>query len=168
MDVETRCGSEFFVTLYPCHPDRSAGGMPTFHELIGAEWRDPEGVSSAMPHQGVLTRLTVVTGRRPKRKVLPAMGPISLLAYPACSEQQTCKRDDAREELPVSVSPGIACRDPSTPRQRFLIEPRSSWRCGRDDSLNGFSRRMVVSSPKPLASTACRQENAPQEIRGAG
>src|SRR6516164_9742134 len=31
-------------------------------------------------------------------------------------------------------------RDPSTPRHRPLIEPTISWRCGRDDSVDGFPK----------------------------
>jgi hypothetical protein len=53
----------FFLAPCACHPDRSATGIPTYKELSGAEWRDPEGVSSAVPHQGVLTRLLAITAR---------------------------------------------------------------------------------------------------------
>jgi hypothetical protein len=46
--LETRRSFEFFLALYPCHPDRSARGGSTLQEFFGAEWRDPEGVSSAI------------------------------------------------------------------------------------------------------------------------
>jgi hypothetical protein len=35
-------------------------------EVYGAEWRDPKGVSRPLPHQGVLTTLRAMTGRRQK------------------------------------------------------------------------------------------------------
>ncbi len=37
-----------------CHLDRSAAEILPPQEIFGAEWRDPEGVSSAMQLQGVL------------------------------------------------------------------------------------------------------------------
>jgi len=40
-----------------CHLDRSATEILSHQEIAGAEWRDPEEVSSAMPLQGVLTEI---------------------------------------------------------------------------------------------------------------
>jgi len=40
-----------------CHLDRSATETLSQQEISGAEWRDPEEVSSATPIQGVLTKI---------------------------------------------------------------------------------------------------------------
>jgi hypothetical protein len=118
-------------------------------------------------HQGVLTRLPRITGRFPERNVRPATASTSFLAYPACREEQTCKRDDAQERTPSAsiARGGMSVSLHSAPK--ILNGPRSSWRCGRDDSLNRFSRRMVLSSAKPLACTACRRAGH-EETRGVG
>src|SRR5215472_10910065 len=50
------------TTSCVCHPDRSATGILSFQRTFGAEWRDPERVSFAMPRQGVLPRLPIATG----------------------------------------------------------------------------------------------------------
>ena len=39
-----------------CHPERSASTICILTIAIGAESKDPDGVSFVMPHQGVLTR----------------------------------------------------------------------------------------------------------------
>ena len=50
------------TTSCVCHPDRSATGILSCQRTFGAEWRDPERVSFAMPRQGVLPRLPIATG----------------------------------------------------------------------------------------------------------
>lgn len=43
--------------VYVCHLDRSATEVLSHLRINGAEWRDPETVSSAMVLQGVLTKM---------------------------------------------------------------------------------------------------------------
>lgn len=42
-----------------CHPDRSAEGICSLKKPYGAEWRDPENVSSTMLLQGVLPEFPI-------------------------------------------------------------------------------------------------------------
>ncbi len=44
----------FSNAFFLCHPDRSAAEI---QEISGAEWRDPDGISSAMPLQGILPQI---------------------------------------------------------------------------------------------------------------
>src|SRR5215475_9879398 len=66
----------FFLGRLPCHPDRSARKMLTFHELSGAEWRDPEGVSSAMTASRRSHQTAGGHKSTPERNLLLVMAPI--------------------------------------------------------------------------------------------
>jgi hypothetical protein len=92
----------------------------------------PKVFPSPLPHQGVLTRLPVLPGQR-RKGTSDQRAAASLLDLRKMSQGTTGHRDNAWEELPVSVSQGMVRRDPSTPRRRFLMGSRFPWRCGRDD-----------------------------------
>src|SRR5260370_24054445 len=46
-----------YPNVYVCHLDRSATEALPHPEISGAEWGDPEELSSAIPPQGVLTQI---------------------------------------------------------------------------------------------------------------
>src|SRR5260370_30177754 len=52
---------QYALIASACHLDRSATEILPLQEIFGAEWRDPEEVSSAMQLQGVLPTLPVAT-----------------------------------------------------------------------------------------------------------
>src|SRR5260370_11862873 len=83
-----------------CHLDRSAAEILPLQEIFGAEWRDPEEVSSAMQLQGVLPTLPVAT--RPSARIV-------CLSDAFC----VCHLDpSATEILPLQEIFGAEWRDP--------------------------------------------------------
>ena len=94
---------------------------------------------SPLPHQGVLTRPAVATGRRPKGTSVSTRAPLRFLQIPTCYPRMRGGRHNAWEEFPVAVSRWILSRGPSTPRPGFLMGREFPWRSGRDDRLSEFS-----------------------------
>ena len=105
----------------------------SFKKISGAEWRDPEGVSSAMPLQGVL----------PRSSTSHAVG----LEYSrAFTDYRTADgnfppgghRDRTWGELPGTASSGTHSRDPSTPRPSFPGRRNPQRRFAQDDTARWF------------------------------
>ncbi len=75
----------------------------------------------------------------------------------ALSSQHSGKRGNPRGELPVAAWSRTMPRDPSTPCRRFLVGTRSSWRSGRDDSLNPRSSAKIRGEVFPRFSLLAQQ-----------
>jgi hypothetical protein len=52
----------FFDNSIPCHPDREPSDPERSRRGSKAEWRDPDTLSCAMPHQGVLPMQSAAKG----------------------------------------------------------------------------------------------------------
>ena len=135
MNLKRELCSGFSWLYTPVIPTGAPGKPRRFQSSLARSGGIPTVSPSPLTHQGVLTRLPVVTGRRLKERLINEGTDLSL-AMPALSPRTPSKRDAAREELPVAASPGTMRRDPSTPRLRFLMQPRFPRRCGRDVSPN--------------------------------
>jgi hypothetical protein len=141
--------------LYICHPDRSAKGMCSFKKPYGAEWRDPERVSSTMLRQGVLPKLPIVA--RGRGENVPACTMSALLL-----NRLTCRRK-AKATGMVSGKNSLTQHGQgrfigiSPLRARvFLMGQTASSRSGRDDRrrfpmIDGTLRRSFCSAMKDVA-----------------
>lgn len=116
----------------------------SFQEILSAERRDPEAVSSTMPLQGVLPRLPIATA--PTRKDDPPR--VRGIRFGSCHATYCptleLNWDKPWEELPVAAWSRMVHWDPSAPRHGSAVRLRTQRRSGRDDSLNRFRQGWYV------------------------
>jgi hypothetical protein len=124
------------VSVLSSRPQRRENFFPSRNLRRGVE-----GSRGCVPH-GAAPGSSPQAGRRNKPAATGpsfrrARHPIHLLqAAEVTSGNAT--RDTIREELPVAASRGMAPRDSSTPRQRFLVASKRQRRSGRNDRVRKF------------------------------